>query len=283
MRKVFCLIMMMLFLVQLVCAGGVSSLAEEIRTAVPGDGQVYMWWLGQAGWVVKSKDLTILIDPYLGPARPDFKRLFPTPVQPEDLSGIDYIFSTHQHLDHFDEYSIPRLMEASPECKLVVEASCMKLRTVSGYPAERVIGVTRSEAGKEQYYEYPWIKFKAVKAWHELTQDAQLKYFYVGYVITIGNVSIYHTGDTQYRSSMPKDAGKVDVLMAPINAKWGNMPQANAIRLVEEISPEVMLPMHWGMVAENTVDPHAFVKLLKENMPKQTVIVPKVGKRIVFP
>ncbi|MGE5551745.1 MAG: MBL fold metallo-hydrolase [Bacteroidota bacterium] len=262
--------------------GGIASLGEEIRASRPATGQIFLWWLGQAGWVIKSAEATILIDPYLGPSLPDFQRLFPAPVKAEELTKVDYLFITHQHLDHYDPDSVPKIMKASPHCRLVVESGCVKLAGIARYPQNRVLGVERGEGGRNQYHQYPEVSFRAIRAYHNDLFDQELGYFYVGYVIRIGGITLWHTGDTQYHDTLAKEAGRVDLLLVPINGKWGNMNCQSAVTLAKEASPRLAIPMHWGMIAENTWDPNDFVTGLKAEAPQIASLVPEVGGRIVF-
>lgn len=71
--------------------------------------QAAVWWLGQAGYIIKSMDLTIALDPYLSDAAaegaPEFTRLYPTPIAPEALD-VSLFLVTHDHLDHLDPVTI---------------------------------------------------------------------------------------------------------------------------------------------------------------------------------
>ena len=44
-------------------------------------------------------------------------------------------------------------------------------------------------------------------------------------------------------------------MLLSINGGYGNMGPAEAARLTAEIEPAVVIPMHWGLVAENMTDP----------------------------
>ena len=67
-------------------------------------------WLGQAGFAFRTIDSFFLIDPYLSDSLYNkyrntiypHKRLHPPPVDPERLTAVDYVFSTHGHTDHLD-------------------------------------------------------------------------------------------------------------------------------------------------------------------------------------
>ena len=74
-------------------------------------GSLTLWWLGQAGFVIKSPvGKLIVIDPYLSnSARAigeqdglNLDRLVPPPLAPPELVGVDLYAMTHSHIDHLD-------------------------------------------------------------------------------------------------------------------------------------------------------------------------------------
>src|SRR6185503_10375923 len=90
------------------------SLAS-IRAHPTPSGVVSLWWLGQAGFIVKSPNGVVLaLDPYLTDscraigeqAGFDFARRFPPPLLPADLVGVDLYVMTHSHQDHFDPETV---------------------------------------------------------------------------------------------------------------------------------------------------------------------------------
>src|SRR5262245_39201748 len=70
-----------------------------------------LWWLGQAGYILRASQMTVAIDPYLTDSAaakaPEFTRLFPPPIAPEELR-VDVVLITHAHLDHLDPETIGR-------------------------------------------------------------------------------------------------------------------------------------------------------------------------------
>ena len=83
---------------------------EVQQYAVP-KGAVALWWLGQAGFIIKSPaEKIVALDPYLTNSCKalgeevgfDMDRLVPPPLSPEDLVGIDLYLMTHSHQDHLD-------------------------------------------------------------------------------------------------------------------------------------------------------------------------------------
>lgn len=70
-------------------------------------------FLGQSGYVLKTENTEIIIDPYLSDSvnrvanRP---RTLPLPMKPEDIS-CDAVICTHNHLDHLDPDTVVRINE----------------------------------------------------------------------------------------------------------------------------------------------------------------------------
>lgn len=71
--------------------------------------------LGQSGYVLKTENSKIIIDPYLSDSvnrvagRP---RLLPIPINPSDIS-CDAVICTHDHLDHLDPDTVYSLIKSS--------------------------------------------------------------------------------------------------------------------------------------------------------------------------
>ena len=70
-------------------------------------------FLGQSGYILKSGNTEIIIDPYLSDSvnrvagRP---RALPVPINPEDIN-CDAVICTHNHLDHLDPDTVERINE----------------------------------------------------------------------------------------------------------------------------------------------------------------------------
>src|SRR5262245_21670540 len=130
------------------------ELCEEIAATRPGPGSLVVWWLGQSGFLLKSAEATVLIDPYLsehltakyeGTARPHV-RMTRCPVRGGELTGVDLVLATHKHSDHMDPGTLPDLMAANPGATLVVPESLADHARSLGLPGGRVVGVDAGDA-----------------------------------------------------------------------------------------------------------------------------------------
>ena len=60
-----------------------------------------IWFIGCNGFVLRSPEATIYIDPYFGGSVPPrLLRMAPVPFDPNEVTLCDAIFVTHEHLDH---------------------------------------------------------------------------------------------------------------------------------------------------------------------------------------
>ncbi len=100
-----------------------------------------LWWLGQAGYVARAGDLTVVIDPYLsdsaGESSPEFSRLYPTPIKPSELSADVYVV-THDHLDHLDPDTLAQYSGKEQTWFVAPRQAARKLVSL-GIPAERIM------------------------------------------------------------------------------------------------------------------------------------------------
>lgn len=238
-----------------------GNLTLYIGATSVGAGDVAIFWLGGAGFAFKTAaGKIIFIDPYLSDCldhRYSWKRLplSPIPFAPDEVKP-DLVLVTHAHDDHLDPETIPVLAAASGAV-FAGPASCVSVMRGWGIAGERLVEINRGESRV-----ICGVPVSAAFAHHVSpaggeTPDA------VGYVVDLDGVVIYHTGDTLYHPDLRSvKALQPQVILPCINGQYGNMSAAEAAQLTCEIDAAVVIPMHWGLVAENTVDPACFVAAL---------------------
>ena len=83
---------------------------DEVEAAVPRGLDV--WYLGCNGFVLRSPEATIYIDPYFGDGDPpNLVRMIPVPLDPADANQCDAVLATHEHIDHVHPPSYGPLVE----------------------------------------------------------------------------------------------------------------------------------------------------------------------------
>ena len=261
------------------------ALVAEIAATRPAERSVAVWWLGQSGFVLKSAAATVLIDAYLsehlthkyaGTAHPH-DRMTRAPLLASDLTDVDLILCSHKHSDHMDPGSLPALLAASPEATLIVPAS---LKT---YAAGLCPGVERIE-GIEAFatFHRAGVSVRAVPSAHEgLDTDDQGRHLYLGFVVALGGLRFYHSGDGLAYVGLADAIGPepLDVMFLPINGRdpargvAGNMSAAEAVDLAAKVRPRFVVPHHYDMFTFNTA-PVAEFEVEARRLPPETA--PKV-------
>jgi L-ascorbate 6-phosphate lactonase len=239
-----------------------SKLAEMIHNTVVAPGRLAVCWLGGAGFVFKTASgRVVAVDPYLSDSLDHYyswKRLplSPVPMAPSELQA-DLVLATHAHEDHLDPETIPELVRST---RAVVAGPRMCIETMRswGLPEERIVEINRGERRS-----IVGVAVNAVLAHHVSPAGAQTPDA-VGFVLDLDGIVVYHTGDSLYHPELRQQvyAFRPHLLLVCINGQYGNMDPEEAARLTCEIEPAAVIPMHWGLVAENTADPAVFVSAL---------------------
>jgi L-ascorbate metabolism protein UlaG (beta-lactamase superfamily) len=253
--------------------------------------QTHVWWLGQSGYLLQHKGIRVLIDPYLSDSltkkyantEKPHVRISERVIDPRDLPRIDIISSSHNHTDHLDAETILPILEKNPACVLIIpEANRNFVANRLSIDPTLPIGLNAGES-----YEHLGVRFTAIPAAHnELDKDENGNFLYVGYGVEIGDLKIYHSGDTLLYEGMEKWIQTLapDLALLPINGNdpsrkvAGNLNADEAIQLSLSCSIPLLIPCHYDLFAFNTADIHAFMKKASES--KQKYCVMELGGKI---
>ena len=191
---------------------------------------MHIWWLGQSGFLVQMSKENILLDPYLSDSLSEtsdetgvlHERITGLVVEPDKLSFVDVVTSSHAHLDHLDPGTLPGVL--SGEAAFVCAAGSEIVATErAGRPPDIALQVGELAT-------FAGFQIEAVPAYHDDAPEA------VGYVVRNGTYAFYHAGDTRRVQGIAEAVAAygVDVAFLPINGKHGNMDGADAARLAYE-------------------------------------------------
>jgi len=225
-------------------------------------------WIGQAGFVLQDplSHLTIVIDPYLSETveqKEGLTRIAPLTIKPVSVKP-DVVLCTHHHLDHTDPETIAGLW-SSARPVFVGPPSSAKIIKEARVKGEKIVTIRRGEKKS-------LLGLEILATYAEHTQDS------VGYILSIGGVTVYHTGDTEFTLELLNLAKRdLDLMMVCINGRWGNMNAAEAAVLVAALAPRVAVPMHYGMFKENTADPDFFLSVANKVARSSEVVILDFG------
>lgn len=230
-------------------------------------GRTELFWLGQAGFVIKSATGKLLgIDLYLSECvepiegHVGYHRLMPQIVEPEELQ-LDVIIATHFHRDHFDIDAMPQLMAngktqlyCAYDCKDDVERLCLdKSRTTFVKPGDKA--------------ECAGFKIDFINSDHGVGAPLE-----VAPIVVVDSKTILETGDTSLHIDWKDEylkEGPLDVLIAPINGAYGNLNEQDNVTLTKILQPQLTVPCHFGMFASHGGNPGLWKELVEQQLPAQ--------------
>jgi L-ascorbate metabolism protein UlaG (beta-lactamase superfamily) len=239
-------------------------------------GQFALWWLGQSGFLVVNEGRAIVFDPYLSDsltvkyastAKPHV-RLTERVVAPESLAElgvIEAITSSHNHTDHLDAETLHPLLRANPRARLLVPAANRQfvLERLGDDLSPRLV-----ESNDGTTTNINDIEFHGVAAAHTTVErDVHGRCKFLGYVISWGAHSVYHSGDTLLHDRLaPALRGfRVELALLPINGDRpergvaGNLDGRQAAQLAHDIGAHWVIPCHFDLFEFNTASPDEFV------------------------
>lgn len=255
-----------------------KGLSEKILSAVPG--RVHLFSLGQAGYIIKNKDGALAgIDLYLSECvervehTEGFKRLLPKLLDTKDLM-LNVLITTHAHTDHFDVDAVPSLMQ-NDKTVLFSSLACKEYVAASNIDEKRVRYQVPGDRACIDGFEIDFLPCDHGTS----APDA------FGILIRTDGIVIAVTGDTCIRvdrAAEYRKYGQPDVLIGPINGRYGNMDEEEFALLASEVSPKLAIPCHYGMFPLHGGDPGRFFRVMKERYPHQSFRIMAFGEQYSF-
>jgi L-ascorbate metabolism protein UlaG (beta-lactamase superfamily) len=179
--------------------------------------------LGHACLLVEAGGQHVLIDP--GAFSPGIT----------DVTGLDLILVTHQHMDHVDLERLPALLEINPQARLYAEPEAAALLEGAGIAAEHTV------AGRTLTFGH--LEVTPVGDRHALINDALPRIGNLGVLLrSAGEPTLFHPGD-----AYDGEPGQVDILALPLNAPW--TPSRDTIAFAARISPSICVPIHDALLS----------------------------------
>lgn len=267
---------------------------QQIRETRLPDHALALWALGQEGFLVKYGETKILFDPYLTNwvfelAGEPWSRRFVSPLAPEDCEEIDYVIISHHHEDHMDKQTLQALSRHE-QTKFIVPRAHLSLIRSWGIREEQLIGISHLEIVELSGD----LSLEAHAAMHEqLEQNEEGEHLYLGYVLSLGDIRLYHSGDTIGFPELVAwlQVKQADIAMLPINGRdyvrrgsgiAGNTNYREAVDIGAAIGADLLIPMHFGLFPHNDENPAYFVDYLYSHYPEQRFHMFTPGERFIY-
>lgn len=169
----------------------------------------------------------------------------------EKINDADYIFCTHSHYDHFSKEDILKIKKENTKI-ITVKSSKEDAENIVG--KENVFIVKPNEE-----YKIDEIKFKTTRAYNVGKPFHPKENNWVGYIITLDDMTYYIAGDTDDLEEL--HGLDVDVAFLPVGGTY-TMDYKEAANLANNINSKIYIPTHYGAVAGDIEDGNRFKKLL---------------------
>ena len=200
-------------------------------------------FLGQSGYIIKTENTEIMIDPYLSDSvnrvagRP---RTLPIPINPKYVK-CDAVICTHNHLDHLDLDTVKDINNG--QFFITTNEGKIELNKLG---KDNVVSLNVGES-----IVIGDIQITAVFADH--TVEA------FGLIVKAENKTLYFSGDTLYNEKLFDIAQyKPDITFICINGRLGNMNVKEALITAKRIGAKINIPNHYDMFASNSENPYLF-------------------------
>lgn len=208
-------------------------------------------WHGHSCFTLVTDDGTkIIFDPWL-----DENPV--ADISADQIGELDYILVSHGHFDHFGD-----------GIKLARQTGALLVSTfeiASFAESQGIENVHSMSIGGG--YDFPFGRVKMTPAEHggQVAGDETGAYTTTpaGFLLELKRTdraaprSLYHAGDTALIMDMQLLRGQVDIALLPIGDNY-TMGPADAVRAIDFINPDVVIPMHYNTFDLIKQDPEAF-------------------------
>ena len=216
-------------------------------------------FLGHAAFELSDGDTTVLIDPFLS-GNPK------AAVSAEDVNATT-ILLTHGHGDHFGDTVAIAKRTGAPVVAIVEIANEL---------SEEGVEVFDPNLGGTVSFDWGWVKL--VPAWHTSTTPKGTANTPAGLVVSIGDTTVYHLGDTSLFSDLQL-VGKrkpIDVALMCIGGHY-TMDRTDAVDAAELVGAKTVIPCHYNTFPPIETDAEAF-KSDVESATRSNVVVLEPGQ-----
>lgn len=160
--------------------------------------------------LLEEGERTILIDPGNNAYE---EKIFPF----ENIVNLDYIFITHEHMDHMHLPFIKELLVKFPQVQIVTNDQAIETLKKGGVSSTSVI---------PDFVSAQLIPHEQVFGMGHMCENSEFTFMNL----------LTHPGDSFHSKKTAK------IFALPLQAPWGDVTEA--ITLVENIMPEIVIPIH---------------------------------------
>ena len=248
-------------------------------------------WFGHASTLVEIDGLRIMTDPVLSKIASPVslvgpERMHPSPIELENLSGIDAVLISHDHYDHLDMETIQHLASQGTQfyVGLGVGAHLERWKV----PAEQI-----HEMDWWESIELKGIKINCTPARHYSGRKSMNNStLWTSWAVKGPEHSFYFSGDTGYAahfSEIRKRLGEMDLTLMKVGAygeTWLDihMDPESAVQAHLDLGGKTLLPVHWATfdLSYHAWDEPILRTLAAAEDKNAQVVTPRIGETFEF-
>lgn len=186
-------------------------------------------WLGHASFKIEGEgNFKVYIDPWK--------------IKGKDEA--DLVLITHSHYDHLSPEDVDKLKGKETQILVTADATDKLKGKVRGVrPGENI--------------SLPNVDVRTVPAYNTDKPNHPKANGWVGYILQIGDISIYHAGDTDFIPEMKEI--KPYVALLPIGGTY-TMDVKDALKAAKVLAPRLVIPMHYAEIVGSVDDAKSFAR-----------------------
>ena len=199
-------------------------------------------WLGHDGYKIVAGGKTIYIDP------------FQLSKSQQSKNDADIVLISHNHYDHLSMVDLKQVI--GEKTTIVAAKECVE-------QLKNNVGTTEiKDVAPGDTLTVHGVPIEAVAAYNTNKHFHPRADRKVGFVITLNNLRIYHSGDTDDIPEM--SATKPDVALVPVSGTYVMTAEEAARAINGKIKPKrLAIPMHYGSIVGSEKDAVNFKQLVQ--------------------
>lgn len=202
-------------------------------------------WLGHASFRVDGSK-TIYFDPF----------------RIDEGRKADIIFVSHKHYDHCSKEDILKILK--PETKIVTEKDSAK-----------ILGLDNMIVVKPyDKFAINGIEIEALPAYNVTKPNHPKENGWLGFLVRMDNISIYHAGDTDLIEEMRNITADVALIPVYPDSKYVMNPN-EAAQATYYLKARVIVPMHYGVIGGSKQEA---LEVREKSNPKTLVTIMDIQK-----
>lgn len=245
-------------------------------------------FIGHSTILINICGIKILTDPNLARFVFGMPRLKKLKTNVSELNQSDLILISHSHRDHLNK---PTLKKISKKIPIAIHDENKKY--LEEYDFTNIIGF---EYWQTRVFFDKKIKITFVPAKHKRTLPLNPKGKAGGYIIETNKTNIYFAGDTAFDKDLFSQIARkfnIGILFMPVGAYYPRWLLKNihtdpeeALRAMEIVGAEKMIPIHWGSFMMSLDTPDKAICVLKKKIKgtsfEKKVLILKNGETHYF-